>query len=95
MADKKLSTDYNALFKFAKELDKFCDYLQEDVNELQRETDYVTSYSWKGEQAEEFQMVVSDNSDAIEKDINELRDLIDKIKESAEKLRIAAGHKIS
>lgn len=95
MADKKLSTDYNALFKFAKELDKFCDYLQEDVSELQRETDYVTSYSWKGEQADEFQMVVNDNSDAIEKDINELRDLIEKIKESAEKLRIASGHKIS
>ena len=95
MPDKKLSTDYNALFKFAKELDKFCDYLQEDVNELKRETDDVCAYSWKGEQADEFQMVVNDNSYAIEKDIEELRDLIDKIKDSAEKLRIAAGHKIS
>ena len=94
MADKKLSTDYNALFRFAKELDRFCDYLEGDVSDLKRETDYVCGYSWKGEQADEFSMVVNDNTDSIKKNIIELRELIDKIKDSAEKLRIASGHKI-
>lgn len=95
MADKRLKTDYNALFRFANELDKFCDYLHGDVSELKRETDYICGYSWKGEQSEEFQMVVNDNGEAIERDIMELRDLIEKIKDSAEKLRIASEHKIS
>ena len=94
MADKKLSTDYNALFTFAKDLDRFCDYLSDDIEELKRETDYITGYSWKGRQAEDFSIVVSDNSESIKKNIAELRDLVDKIKNSAEKLRIASSRKI-
>ena len=84
-----LQTDYNALRKFSRELDRFSEELLYQVNSLQRETDSIVAYSWKGEQADKFAGVIADNSSIIKANIEKLRELSEKVKEASEKLREA------
>ncbi|MBP5216570.1 MAG: WXG100 family type VII secretion target [Bacilli bacterium] len=95
MPSHQLATDYHELERFANELERFCDSLEYDTKKLQNETDYVTESAWKGQQASEFQAVIAQNGELIQKDVRELRELVDKIRESAKLLRDARERKIS
>lgn len=95
MPDARLATDFNEMRRFANELERFCDALEFDTRKLRDETDFVTSSAWKGEQAEEFARVITDNGNDLVKDIRELRELIDKIRASANLLEAARNRKIS
>ena len=94
MPSRQLATDYHELEKFANELERFCDSLEYDTKKLQNETDYVTESSWKGEQANEFRDVITQNGEMINKDVRDLRELVDKIRNSARLLREARERKI-
>ena len=89
-----IQTDYKELLNFARALRKFADEIEYQIKKLKNETDAVTSYSWRGRQADEFSCIVDESKENMDKQIAYLRDLAEAIDDKAEALRIATSRKM-
>ena len=73
--NKTIKTDYNDLFLFSKNLTKFKDEISNTMNCLLKETENITSFSWKGKRAEEFLNIIYETKKDMDKNLNVLDDL--------------------
>ena len=88
-----IATDYKELEKFSKALEEFASDIDYQMSKLLRETEGITSYSWRGRQAESFLELVSDTKKSLDKNIEELKDLSDAVFGKAQDLKKASERK--
>lgn len=88
-------TNPEELTRFANALQSFADELSKQISDLVRETEQVTSYSWRGQKAEEFSDIIHDSHDEIAKQVTKMEELSEAIKEKAMQLKSASERRFT